>query len=59
MGEVWLKCGRRRERRTVVNRNLGGDVFYWVGGPQRYSTKNGRCTEAEWLEWQQGAEQIE
>lgn len=58
-GEVWRKGGRRPERRTVVDRNLGGDVFYKTGGPLRYRYRGGiRCSVAEWFEWQKGAAQI-
>jgi hypothetical protein len=52
-GEVWW-CSRQRRRRTVVDRNLGGDVFYRTGGPWRYSVVK-QCTEAEWKAWEAGA----
>lgn len=54
-GERWRRRKNgKTETRTVVDRNLGGDVFYVAGRPAyRY-----QCTEAEWHAWVKDAKEI-
>lgn len=49
IGEAYV---RGREKRTVYDRSLGGDVLYYTGTERR---RRHRVTEAQWFEWVQKA----
>lgn len=45
------------ETRHVIDRNLGGDVFFVSGRLTRFAHRQ-RCTLSEWLDWAHDAKQI-
>lgn len=52
--ERWQEKKRPFQIRTVVERNVNGDVVYILGRINSYNPHQ-RCTEKEWHEWAKNA----
>lgn len=59
-GEVWVRRGPPQETRSVIDRNLGGDVIFIAGRYSRLQNYRGQTVSlAEWREWAAAARQKE